>query len=129
MLMQLCGAWFRFVAGAYALRTFVFLEAVHQGAHAVVPQLNSPIVQRREAPLKGRVEGDAFHPAAFRLTLHEHARHCRKWEAGGRREGTVQRKRHIRGPSQMMQLRQTIARYHAQHTRKQGREKGIGGAK
>jgi hypothetical protein len=47
----------------------MFLEFVNEHFHAIIPQLNGAIVQRREHPWTARVESQPFHTVAFALEL------------------------------------------------------------
>ena len=50
----------------------VLVEAVEEGAHAVVPHLDHPAVEARQDPWPPRVEGQALDPVALGLELGEH---------------------------------------------------------
>jgi hypothetical protein len=50
----------------------VLVEAVEEGAHAVVPHLDHPAVETRQDPWSPRVEAQALHPVALRLELSQH---------------------------------------------------------
>ena len=50
----------------------VLVEAVEEGAHAVVPHLDHPAVETRQDPWPTRVETQALHPVALRLELGQH---------------------------------------------------------
>jgi hypothetical protein len=55
-------------------RPVVLVEAVEEGAHAVVPHLDHPAVEARQDPWPPRVEAQALHPVALRLELGQHPR-------------------------------------------------------
>jgi len=50
----------------------VLVEAVEEGAHAVVPHLDDAAVEAGQDPWAARVEGEALDPVAFGLELGEH---------------------------------------------------------
>ena len=54
----------------------VLVEAVEEGAHAVVPHLDHPAVEAGEDPWPPRVEAQALHPVALRLELGQHLPSC-----------------------------------------------------
>ena len=55
-----------------ANRPVVLVEAVEEGAHAVVPHLDDAAVEAGQDPWAARVEGEALDPVAFGLELGEH---------------------------------------------------------
>jgi hypothetical protein len=55
-----------------ANRPVVLVEAVEEGAHAVVPHLDHPAVETRQDPWPTRVETQALHPVALRFELGQH---------------------------------------------------------
>lgn len=54
--------------------TVVLLEAVDEGPHAVVPELDHAAVEAGEDPWPLAVEAQALHPVALRLELRQHRR-------------------------------------------------------
>lgn len=52
----------------------VLVEAVEEGAHAVVPHLDHPAVEAGQDPWPPRVEAQPLHPVALRLELGQHLR-------------------------------------------------------
>jgi hypothetical protein len=50
----------------------VLVEAVEEGAHAVVPHLNDSAMEAGQDPWAARVEGEALDPVALGLELGEH---------------------------------------------------------
>jgi len=50
----------------------VLVEAVEEGAHAVVPHLDDAAVEAGQDPWAARVEGEALDPVALGLELGEH---------------------------------------------------------
>jgi hypothetical protein len=51
----------------------VLVEAVEEGAHAIVPHLDHPAVESCQDPWPPRVEAQALHPVALRLELSQHS--------------------------------------------------------
>jgi len=50
----------------------VLVEAVEEGAHAVVPHLDDSAMEAGQDPWAARVEGEALDPVALGLELGEH---------------------------------------------------------
>jgi len=76
-------------------RTFVFFETIHKHTHAIIPQLNAPIVKGRRQQglswmkckpciavltvyLRQQDSHRTLNAVAFRLEFREHYRHARK---------------------------------------------------
>jgi hypothetical protein len=52
--------------------SIVLVEAVEEGAHAIVPHLDHPAVESRQDPWPPWVEAQALHSVALRLELSQH---------------------------------------------------------
>lgn len=55
-----------------ANRPLMLVEAIDEGAHAIVPKLDGTIVQAGQDPWTGGMEGKALDTIAFRFKLGQH---------------------------------------------------------
>lgn len=54
------------------LLCFKWYSPVEQRPHAVIPELDDPVVQRRQDPWSDRVEREPLNPVALGLELRQH---------------------------------------------------------
>lgn len=63
-------------------RSFMFVKAIDERAHTIIPKLNGAIVQTGEDPWTGRVEREALDAITLRFKLGQHCVELKLWTPG-----------------------------------------------